>query len=597
MVLMKEIVSLLILWSIYLNVYVRSDLPVHCLVNEIEGEWIIRIDKVTFDPNLQDSKTTCGHGFPNRVDNILGDIDYSFENYYDLTITLDKFYNVHENGEKVGSWTPVYDQSFVIYYKNSILTAPYKYYKSTNDKYVSNCNKSQIGWLVQDKDNYQNGWSCFFGFKKGTNIFNKGHSKFLQAESQMKLTPDNDAIIYSFVQTNSENKFSHKFKYDNFDKVVDEINNANLPWKAHVYDEYKGFSFLQVRDKLGMKKINKNKKKSTKQNFEMEWFDSPKSLSSYNNNNPAIPVTVSEGNIENQDTYTNQYQTDTSRLKTGKVRDIDSSQVTDYNEISKYLNTPLDKIPEDTLPLNWDWRNVGGESFVTENVLTQGECGSCYVFSTVASLESRLRIRTNNQDKTKFSKQFPLSYNFYSEGCDGGYPILVGKFFHEFEIIPEDCLPYKQSDNSYNQLCDYKNMYKRKYKASTYGYLGGFYGATNEVMMLKELRARGPFPGNILVPYTFNLYRSGIYSHSQLVKNSNKLSSTRMIDRNLSWEKVEHSITIVGYGEENGVKYWIGKNTWGNHWGEDGYFRILRGENEVSIESMGDIIDIEFSDR
>ena len=116
-------------------------------------------------------------------------------------------------------------------------------------------------------------------------------------------------------------------------------------------------------------------------------------------------------------------------------------------------------------------------------------------------------------------------------------------------------------------------------------------------MMLKELRARGPFPGNILVPYTFNLYRSGIYSHSQLVRNSNKVSTARMIDRNLSWEKVEHSITIVGYGEENGVKYWIGKNTWGRGWGEDGYFRILRGENEVSIESMGDVIDIEFSDR
>ena len=100
-----------------------------------------------------------------------------------------------------------------------------------------------------------------------------------------------------------------------------------------------------------------------------------------------------------------------------------------------------------------------------------------------------------------------------------------------------------------------KNTYKKKYKVSTYGYLGGFYGATSEAMMLKELRARGPFPGNILVPYTFNLYSHGIYSHSQLVRNSEKLSTTRMIDRKATWEKVEHSITIVGYGEENGVKF------------------------------------------
>jgi len=54
---------------------------------------------------------------------------------------------------------------------------------------------------------------------------------------------------------------------------------------------------------------------------------------------------------------------------------------------------------------------------------------------------------------------------------------------------------------------------------------------------------------------------------------------------------------LVGYGEENGTKYWIGMNTWGENWGENGFFRILRGENDCAIESMGDVLNIKVENR
>jgi C1A family cysteine protease len=47
----------------------------------------------------------------------------------------------------------------------------------------------------------------------------------------------------------------------------------------------------------------------------------------------------------------------------------------------------------------------------------------------------------------------------------------------------------------------------------------------------------------------------------------------------------DHALELIGWGTENNVPYWIGQNNWGTFWGEDGFFRIIRGEDLAGIET------------
>jgi len=72
---------------------------------------------------------------------------------------------------------------------------------------------------------------------------------------------------------------------------------------------------------------------------------------------------------------------------------------------------------------------------------------------------------------------------------------------------------------------------------------------------------------SIQVQDDFHLFRNRVYQN----KNCQNYRTERYTD------KRDHAITIVGYGTQNGVKYWKFKNSWGTGWGENGFMKILRG--------------------
>ena len=85
--------------------------------------------------------------------------------------------------------------------------------------------------------------------------------------------------------------------------------------------------------------------------------------------------------------------------------------------------------------------------------------------------------------------------------------------------------------------------------------------------MLKEIHARGPIA--CLMAVTDELF--GNYTGGIMNDTSGRTAK-------------DHYVSVVGWGVENGTKYWIVRNSGGSFWGENGLFKIVRGVNNLNIE-------------
>lgn len=240
------------------------------------------------------------------------------------------------------------------------------------------------------------------------------------------------------------------------------------------------------------------------------------------------------------------------------------------------------------LPTQMDWRNKDGVNYVG-TVDDQGGCGSCYSFASMGLLESRVRIETNMQQQPKFSEQEMITCGkdkTYNQGCVGGFAFQnAGRYASSFGVVEESCAPY----NPANRTCPDTTGCTRWYSSADYLYLGGYYGATTTdggAAMMTELATNGPIAVGFMVLDDFSSYTGGVYANTASVSQWNPFVA------------VNHAVLMVGYGTcdgantpdcgsaPDGTPFWIVKNSWGTGWGLSGYFLILRGVDEVGIESV-----------
>lgn len=257
-----------------------------------------------------------------------------------------------------------------------------------------------------------------------------------------------------------------------------------------------------------------------------------------------------------------------------------------------FNHEPAPAYDEDELPKKFNWCNQDGLSYcVTSwNQHIPYYCGSCWAHATISMIQDRLKIAKGGRGiDVMLSRQTMLNCgHFYGfgKGCNGGDPIDVFRYMKIHGLPDESCLTYNATDHSKfpnhkelkecpaegiclncmvddddNESC-WAVKTPIKYYLKRYGQIG-----PTEQDMMSEIYHRGPIVCSCATPMEFVYnYHSGVY-----------VDTTNSSD-------VDHNIEVVGWGEENGLKYWLIRNSWGSYWGGLGFFKLQRGVNALHIE-------------
>jgi C1A family cysteine protease len=200
------------------------------------------------------------------------------------------------------------------------------------------------------------------------------------------------------------------------------------------------------------------------------------------------------------------------------------------------------------LPSSVDWNSAGA---VTP-VKNQGQCGSCWAFSTTGATEGAWFLAKNSLVSLSEQQLVDCSGAQGNQGCNGG---LMDQAFQYIisngGLCSEADYPYTGQDGTCNTSC------KKVVTISKFVDV-----KVNDETALQTASAQQPIAIAIEADQSvFQFYSSGVLDDASCGVN------------------LDHGVLLTGYGTDSGKDYWTVKNSWGASWGAAGYIKIVRNVN------------------
>lgn len=230
-----------------------------------------------------------------------------------------------------------------------------------------------------------------------------------------------------------------------------------------------------------------------------------------------------------------------------------------YNYNYNYLDEPL------IIPSSIDWVKNGAVTYPKD----QGQCGSCWSFSTTGALEGAYYIKYGILES--FSEQQLVDCDNFRNGgkdfgCNGG--LMDNAFTWIMKnggLCSEDEYPYSSGTTEKSGTCD--NSCEVVYGSEIVSYMNVIPSSDSQMILAIVQQ-----PVSIAIEADqreFQLYKSGVFTGTCGVN-------------------LDHGVLVVGYGTMDGNDYYLVKNSWGEYWGQDGYIYLGRGTNPETGQSYND---------